>query len=112
MQLLGGDQREAVGKVEPHLIAEHRERAGAGAVALLHTLFQDAFHQVEVLAHANLERPTRGLTLAPHVGPAKAHPASCAPQERPSSAAVPPRPDRLHPNVPSCCEETKNLART
>ena len=31
-------QRKAVGEIEAHLMAEHRERAGAGAVALLHAL--------------------------------------------------------------------------
>ena len=38
-------------KIEPHLLAEDRARAGAGAVALLHALFQNSFHQVEILAH-------------------------------------------------------------
>jgi hypothetical protein len=55
VQLLGGDQRKAVGEIEAHLMAEHRERAGTGAVALLHALFQDAFHQVEILAHGRLK---------------------------------------------------------
>jgi hypothetical protein len=54
MQLLRRHQRKAVGQIEPHLVAEHRKRARAGAVALLHTLFQDAFHQVEVLAHGRI----------------------------------------------------------
>jgi hypothetical protein len=36
-------------------MAEHRERAGTGAVALLHALFQDTFHQVEILAHGRLK---------------------------------------------------------
>ena len=35
MHLLGGDQREARGQVEAHLVAEDAARAGAGAVALL-----------------------------------------------------------------------------
>jgi hypothetical protein len=34
VQLLGRDQRKALGEVEAHLVAEHRERAGAGAVVL------------------------------------------------------------------------------
>ena len=34
VQLLGGEQREAVGEVEAQLAAEHRQRAGAGAVGL------------------------------------------------------------------------------
>jgi hypothetical protein len=51
VQLLGCDERKAVGKIEAHLMAEYRQRTGAGAVALLHALLQDAFHKVEVLAH-------------------------------------------------------------
>src|SRR6185437_5424803 len=51
VQLLGGHERKAAPKIEPHLMAEDRARAGAGPVALLHALFQDAFHQVEILAH-------------------------------------------------------------
>ena len=39
------------GKVEPHLMAEHRQRAGAGAVALFDALGEHAFHQIEILAH-------------------------------------------------------------
>jgi hypothetical protein len=35
MQLLGGQQREAVGEIEAHLVAEHGQRAGAGAVVSL-----------------------------------------------------------------------------
>ena len=52
VDLLGGDQREAVGEVEPHLVAEHAERAGAGAVGLLGALVEDPLDQVEVLPHA------------------------------------------------------------
>ena len=51
MQLLGGGEREAVGEVEAHLVAEDRQRAGAGAVVLLRTVGEDPFHQVVVLAH-------------------------------------------------------------
>ena len=51
VQLLGGEQREAVGEIEAHLIAEHRQRAGAGAVALFRAAAQNVFHQIEVLAH-------------------------------------------------------------
>jgi hypothetical protein len=51
VQLLCRDERKAVGEIEAHLMAEYRARTRAGAVALLHSLFQDAFHQVEVLAH-------------------------------------------------------------
>ena len=51
MQLLGGEQRKAGGKVEPHLMAEDRAGADAGAVALLHALGEHAVHEVEILAH-------------------------------------------------------------
>ena len=40
-----------LGEIEPHLMAEHRQRAGAGAVALLHAVGEDVFHQIEILAH-------------------------------------------------------------
>src|SRR5215813_8827275 len=51
VQLLGGDEREAVSEVEPHLVAEYGERAGTGPVALLDAVRKNAFHQVVVLAH-------------------------------------------------------------
>ena len=57
VQLLGGDEREAGTEVEAHLVAEDRQRAGAGAVALLRAVGEHMFHQVEVLAHG-LSRPT------------------------------------------------------
>ena len=44
-------QRKAVGEIEAHLMAEHRQRAGAGAVALLHAVGEHVFHQFEILAH-------------------------------------------------------------
>ena len=50
-QLLGGDQRKPVRQIEAHLVTEHRKRAGAGAVALLHAGVQHALHQVQILAH-------------------------------------------------------------
>ncbi len=49
MQLLGGQEREALGQVEPHLAAEDAERTGARAVAALHPVCQDIGEQVEVL---------------------------------------------------------------
>ncbi len=51
MQLLGGGDREAVSEVEAQLVAENRERTGAGAVVLLRTVGKDPFQQVMVLAH-------------------------------------------------------------
>src|ERR1700722_15062785 len=51
VQLLGGDERKALREDEAHLVAEHRQRAGAGAVALLQTGLEDAVDQVEIFAH-------------------------------------------------------------
>src|SRR6185437_10809168 len=51
MQLLGGQQREAVAEIEAHLMAEHGQSAGAGAVALLDAVIENPLHQFEVLAH-------------------------------------------------------------
>ena len=52
VQPLGRDDREALGQVEAHLVAEHAAGAGAGAVGLVGTGGHDVVEQVEVLAHA------------------------------------------------------------
>ena len=44
-------------EIEPHLMAEHRQRAGAGAVALFDAVGENAFHQVEILAHGVSDTP-------------------------------------------------------
>src|SRR3546814_9771964 len=49
MQLLGGQQREALGEVEAHLVAEQALGAGAGAVALVDALVANPAQEVEVL---------------------------------------------------------------
>ena len=51
VQPLGGDQREARRQVEAHLMAEHRERAGAGAVLLDGAHVEDAPEQVVISVH-------------------------------------------------------------
>ncbi|MFC5042936.1 hypothetical protein [Ornithinimicrobium kibberense] len=51
MQLLGRQRGEALGEVEPHLVAEDRQGPGAGAVALLHALVEDPAQEVQVLLH-------------------------------------------------------------
>ena len=56
MQLLGGEQREALGEVEAHLVAEHGERAGAGPVLLRDALVEDPAEEVEIGLHAVLWR--------------------------------------------------------
>ena len=38
-------------QIEAHLMAEDRQGADAGAVALFHALGEHAFHQIEILAH-------------------------------------------------------------
>ena len=58
VDLLRGDQREAVGQREPHLVAEDAAGARAGAVALLDTLVEDPLHQIEVRPHVG-RVPTR-----------------------------------------------------
>ena len=52
VHLLGGHEREALGEVEAHLVAEDAAGAGAGAVALLRPVVEDPLEEVEVLLHA------------------------------------------------------------
>ena len=51
VHLLGRKQREARAEIEAHLIAEHRQRAGAGAVALAMTVVAHVAHEIEVGLH-------------------------------------------------------------
>ena len=51
VDLLGGDQREPVGEVEPHLVTEDTARAGAGPVGFVDTRGEDTVHQIQVLLH-------------------------------------------------------------
>ena len=51
VQLLGGGEREAAREVEAHLMTEHRQRAGAGAIVLLSAVGENPFQQVVVLTH-------------------------------------------------------------
>src|SRR6185503_1737866 len=53
VQLLGGEQGEAVAQVEAQLAAEHRQRAGAGAVGLARAARKHFAQQVEVLRLAD-----------------------------------------------------------
>ena len=43
---LGSDQREALCKIEAHLVAEHAGGAGAGAVGFFCALVEDVLHQI------------------------------------------------------------------
>jgi hypothetical protein len=54
MQLLGGDQREPVCEVKPHLVAENGKRAGSGPVILAHSVIEHALQEVVVLAHGRI----------------------------------------------------------
>ncbi len=51
VQLLGRDEREAVGKIEAQLMAEHRKRAGAGTVVFFDAVLEDPFEEIEIRAH-------------------------------------------------------------
>ncbi len=51
MQLLGGDKGEALPQIEPHLMAENRDRARAGPVILAHALAENAAHKLVILLH-------------------------------------------------------------
>ena len=51
VQFLRRHQRKAVGEVEPHLVAKHRSRAGAGAVGLGRAVVEDVAQEVVVLSH-------------------------------------------------------------
>src|SRR5690606_18313535 len=66
MDLLGGHQRKPLRQIEAHLVAEHTEGAGAGAVALLDTLVAHPGEQIEVLLHGDtLSAPTYCLRVKP-----------------------------------------------
>src|SRR5574337_604766 len=51
VQLLGGDQRKTLRKIETHLPAEHAARAGAGAVRLFGAMSEDVLKQIEIGTH-------------------------------------------------------------
>ena len=50
-QLLGSQHRKSSGQIEAHLMAEDRQRAGAGAVAFLRAVRENSFQKVVVLIH-------------------------------------------------------------
>jgi hypothetical protein len=51
VQLLGGNEREALRQVKAHLVAKDGERAGAGAVHLGNALVEDSLEQLVVGVH-------------------------------------------------------------
>src|SRR5512138_109312 len=68
MQLLRRQHREAVREIEPHLVTEDAERAGAGAVLLADAALADRSQQIEVLPHRALSagsgRGSRGAAYS------------------------------------------------
>src|SRR5574343_1971477 len=56
MQLLGGHQREALGQVETHLVAEHRAGTGAGAVVLVLAVRHHMAQEIQIGLHATGSR--------------------------------------------------------
>src|SRR5262245_13425657 len=52
MELLSGEEREAVGEIEAHLRAEPRPGACSRAILLLDSVVEDELHEIEILAHA------------------------------------------------------------
>lgn len=58
--LLGGHQRETVGQIEAHLVAEHAIGSGAGAIALESAVLAHMAHQVEILFHRWARSGRRG----------------------------------------------------
>ncbi len=51
VHLLGGHQRKAFLQIEAHLVAEHGQGAGAGAVGFMGAVLFHMAHEVEGLAH-------------------------------------------------------------
>ena len=50
MQLLGGDERKALGQIEAHLLAEQAQRAGTGAVPFAGAGVANGGEKLEILA--------------------------------------------------------------
>src|SRR5690606_23187028 len=51
MQLLGGEHRQAVRKIEPHLIAENRARAGSRPIGSVSSGVHYVAQKIEILLH-------------------------------------------------------------
>src|SRR5437867_12015817 len=49
VQLLRREQREALGEIEAQLAAEHRERAGAGAIGFARAALEHLGEEIEIL---------------------------------------------------------------
>ena len=53
MELLGRQQREPGGQIEPHLVAEDGQRPGPRPVLLADPVVEDVLEQIEILAHGD-----------------------------------------------------------
>src|SRR5262249_410854 len=100
-QLLGRHQREAVGEVVARLMAEHRKRAGAGAVALLHAALEHQFQEVVILPHgaAATPIPAAGRAGRSAAGRGPVPPGRAAP--RPRTGAVSSSISAANPSAPA-----------
>ena len=65
VQLLGGQQREAVAEAEPGLRPEDGGRSGAGPVGLVFAFFQNQTEEIEVCAHGYENEMSPNLTKPP-----------------------------------------------
>ena len=64
VQFLRGHQGKPLREIEAHLMAEHRERAGAGAVTFSRALGAHPVDQVQILPHREIRpRLSRVLSL-------------------------------------------------
>ena len=52
MQLFGRQNRKAMAQIKAHLMAEHGQSAGAGAIIALHAVVQHMLKQVKILLHS------------------------------------------------------------
>ena len=67
VKLFGGQQRKPVTKVEPHLMTEHTQRAGTGAIVLCRSVAQHMVEEVQVLPHPRcIPGTTQSLTSSVH----------------------------------------------
>jgi hypothetical protein len=53
VQFLGGDKRKPLGQIKPHLMPEHRQSAGTGAVGLAGALVQNAAQKIMIGKHGD-----------------------------------------------------------
>ena len=70
---LGGHQRKSRGEIEAHLVAEHRQRAGAGAIGLARAVAAHVAHEFEILLHGVSGRLRRCREIARRLAPPVRH---------------------------------------